>query len=206
MSERITNHRLEAFCDGIFAIAITLLILEIKIPDISNVHSMNDLRRDFFSQWPSWFAFLLTFITLFIAWVNHHNGLRQIDKTSNIFIYANGFLMLTVVVFPFSTGMLGRFLNTEFSTLPIILYCITNFAHALAWAMVAFATIQPKDLSKNPSSLKKLKKSKRLTAIGCFYNLLITLLAFWFPAFALIMITGAWIIYLIAGLFITTIE
>ncbi len=127
MTKPIGNSRLETFCDGIYAIAITLLILEIKAPEIGNIHSAQELKHDLLLQWPSWFAFLLTFLTLFISWVNHLHMIALLNKTSNTFIYANGFLMLTVVVFPFSTMLLGRYINTEFSTLPVVLYCFNTF-------------------------------------------------------------------------------
>ena len=98
--------RLETFCDGVFAIAITLLILEIKVPSLDDIHSPADVTRALLEEWPSLFAFLLSFITLFIAWTNHHNFFRQVSKISPLFIYANGFLMLTIIFFPYPIQIL----------------------------------------------------------------------------------------------------
>lgn len=62
MAETIDNSRLETFCDGIFAIAITitLLILEIKVPSFESVHSSADLKHELVNHWPSWLAFMLS--------------------------------------------------------------------------------------------------------------------------------------------------
>jgi len=197
--ETATNNRLEAFCDGIFAISITLLILEIKIPEAETITSASELKKQLLHQWPSWSAFLLTFFILFVAWVNHHNMLHQINKTSNPFIYANGFLMLTVVVYPFTTGLLGRFLDTEFSRFPIVLYCTINFIHNLAWLAVVYAMLYPKDLSINLSHRKRLKRALGLTLFGCLYNLVITILTFRYPLVGMVAVIVPWILYAILG-------
>ena len=206
MSEQINNSRLETFCDGIFAIAITLLILEIKIPEISSIHSNYELRNELLSLWPSWFAFLLTFTILLIAWVNHHHMATLLSKTSSSFIYANGLLLLTVVVFPFSTSLLGGFLGTEFSTLPIVLYCFTNLIHASAWFLVFSLATKPKDLTKNPVTRQSILNTQQVIGYTVLFNIAITVLAFWLPLIALGLTTTAWIFYLFAGIRYTPLD
>ncbi len=206
MTERITNSRLEAFADGIFAIAITLLILEIRVPDVANIHSAQELRQALFAQWPSWFAFFLTFTILLIAWVNHHHMAILLDKTSSTFIYANGLLLLTVVVFPFSTGLLGKFLNTPYSTLPVLVYCLTNLVHASVWCLVFSLTTKPHDLSRDPASKAKLEKTTRIISYTIIFNGAMTMLAVWFPVIALSLVTAAWIYYLFAGIRYTSLD
>ncbi len=206
MIERIKNSRLEAFCDGVFAIAITLLILEIKVPEFGEINSAAQLAGDLAAQWPSWFAFLLTFLTLLIAWANHHNMLSQLGRTSSPFIYANGLLMLTVVIFPYSASVLGRFLNTAYLTLPVVLYCFTNFVHNVGWLAVSVVATRPKDLTKDARHKANVRKARKVIAIGCVFNLLVTILAFWQPIPALLLVTAAWIVYLFAGIFGTSLE
>jgi uncharacterized membrane protein len=206
MAESCSNSRLETFCDGIFAIAITLLILEIKIPETEQIHGAFELRQTLLSQWPSWLAFLLTFITLLIAWVNHHHMAAQLDKTSNTFIYANGLLMLTVIIFPFSTGVLGRFLDTPYATTPIILYCLTTFLHNVGWVTVFTSAVKPKDLSKDPTNRKKILQTKKDVTYACVFNLAVTILAFWFPIVSLCLVTSAWLFYLLSGIIHTSME
>lgn len=203
---KINNSRLETFFDGVTAIAITLLILEIKIPELGNVHSFNELRVDLLSEWPSWIAFMLTFLILFIAWSNHHHMAILLDKTSNAFIYANGLMLITIVIFPFATGFLGRFLDTEFFRLPIILYCVTNLIHAFSWWVVFTTTKRPKDLSKDAAARKKLDKTIKVVAYTCIFNLILTILAFWLPILALCLVISAWLYYLFAGIKYTSLE
>ena len=102
MSEANVNTRFEAFCDGVFAIAMTLLVIDIKIPSTVEINSTADLWREISHITPSIFAFLLSFAVILITWVNHHNGSKLLKKTSSsAFLYANGFLLLTVVFIPF---------------------------------------------------------------------------------------------------------
>ena len=87
MSETNPNSRLEAFCDGVFAIAITLLIIEIKVPPISSVHTRGELWMAFAHDLPAWFAFLLSFSFILISWVNHSHVFKLIGRSSsNIYL------------------------------------------------------------------------------------------------------------------------
>lgn len=199
MPDHSRNDRLEAFADAIFAIAITLLILEIHVPPVESIHSAQDLLRDVLSSWPSWFAFLLTFVTLFIAWVNHYHTVAQLDKTSPPFIYANGLLLLTVVIFPFSASMLGRFLDSPFRTLPIVMYCATTLLHNASWLLVFTTALVPRDLSKDAASARRIRATRRLLGWTLAFNALVCVAAVWFPVPSLTVVTLAWLYYLRAG-------
>ena len=104
MAESNVNSRLEAFCDGVFAIAITLLIIEIKAPSSEEISTTNELWMALKHLLPSIFTFLLSFAIIFITWVNHHAVLKLVHKSSSSFLYANGFLLFTVAAFPFPTA------------------------------------------------------------------------------------------------------
>jgi hypothetical protein len=78
------NARLETFCDGVFAIAITLLILEVKVPPLESIHSKAELWTSFARLWPSFFALLLSFTVILITWVGHHNLLKSIYCLSGV--------------------------------------------------------------------------------------------------------------------------
>ena len=97
MSESNPNSRLEAFCDGVFAIALTLLVFNIKTPASETINTTNDLWLALQRLLPSVFAFLLSFMIIFISWVNHHNTFKLIHKSSYGFIYANGFMFCSCV-------------------------------------------------------------------------------------------------------------
>jgi hypothetical protein len=75
--------RIEAFSDGVFAIAITLLILEIKIPTAGS----GDLSRQLIRQWPSYFAFVISFAFIGIMWINHHRLFTHIKRSNNVLLF-----------------------------------------------------------------------------------------------------------------------
>src|SRR3954468_23385397 len=103
MAENNPNSRLEAFCDGVFAIALTLLIIDIKIPSTAEISTTADLWLALKHITPSILSFVLTFIIILITWLNHHNSLNLLNRSSSPFIYANGLLLLSVVFLPFPT-------------------------------------------------------------------------------------------------------
>ena len=123
------NARLETFCDGVFAIAITLLILEIKVPPLDSVHSVADLWRDVGKLWPSFFALSLSFMIILISWLGHHNLLKAIDKTSSQFLLANGYFLFTLILMPFSTAFMAEYLDTSYAQPGIVVYCLNALVH-----------------------------------------------------------------------------
>src|SRR5262245_58081122 len=122
MAEGNPNSRLETFCDGVFAIALTLLVLDIRSPSTTEIHSTADLWLAMLQLVPSVFAFVLSFTIILITWVNHHASLKLLHKSSAAFIYANGFLLLTVVFIPLPTRLLGEYLLTDHSAPAVVLY------------------------------------------------------------------------------------
>src|SRR6476469_7762054 len=109
MSEQ-PNSRIETFCDGVFAIALTLLIIDIKIPAPDAIATTRELWLALRHLTPSVLSFVLSFAIILITWVNHHSVFRLVNKSSAGFIYANGFLLLTVVFMPFPTALVGAYL------------------------------------------------------------------------------------------------
>jgi uncharacterized membrane protein len=91
--------RVEMFSDGVFAIAITLLILEIKVPPRDSVHSVNDLVNALVHLWPSYFAFFYSFGGILVQWIMHHNMFNHLEKTSRPFLYTNAFIC-SLLFFP----------------------------------------------------------------------------------------------------------
>jgi uncharacterized membrane protein len=115
MEKEAPNARLEMFCDGVFAIAITLLVLEIKVPPLESIHSIADVWGDIALLWPSFFALALSFTVIFISWMGHHVLLKALDKTSDKFQAVNGIFLFTVIILPFPTAFMAEYLNTASS-------------------------------------------------------------------------------------------
>ena len=100
--------RVEAFSDGVFAIAITLLILDVKVPSGPAGHLGAALAR----QWPTYGAFLLSFAFIGIMWVNHHRLFSHIRRSDSRLLFLNLLLLLGVTVVPFPTALLAAHYNT----------------------------------------------------------------------------------------------
>src|SRR5579871_4162587 len=93
--------RVEAFSDGVFGIAMTLLVLDIKVPHASDVVHGVTLAGLLVRQWPTFATYVLSFITVLIMWTNHHKLFRLIGRSNNTFLMINGLLLMFVTLVPF---------------------------------------------------------------------------------------------------------
>lgn len=85
--------RLEALSDGVFAIAITLLVLELVVPKLGEHASGTALRAQLGREWPSYVPFLTSFATILIMWINHHEVFRLLERVSMLLLFSNGILI-----------------------------------------------------------------------------------------------------------------
>lgn len=103
----MTSGRVEAFSDGVFAVAITILILGIAIPE----HAHGHLGRLLPEQWPQFAAYAVSFFVIGIIWVNHHGIFDQFAQVDRPLLFLNILLLLFVVLVPLSTGILARYIE-----------------------------------------------------------------------------------------------
>jgi uncharacterized membrane protein len=100
----MTTQRIEAFSDGVFAIAITLLILEVRLPPANG----DPLSRRLSEAWPGYIAFVLSFLVIGIMWANHHANFHLIERCTHGLVVANLLLLLCVSFIPFPTKILAE--------------------------------------------------------------------------------------------------
>jgi uncharacterized membrane protein len=101
--------RLEAFSDGVFAVAITLLVLTFKVPTPSSQRAtLVDTLR---AQWPAYLAYATSFFAILLMWIAHHNMFRHIVRTDHLLLLINGLLLMGVTVVPFPTALLAEYLQ-----------------------------------------------------------------------------------------------
>ena len=101
--------RLEMFSDGVFAIAITLLILEIKLPHHEDLERYGSLYNYLMHLWPSYTAYIVSFMVIGIYWSNHHWLFSFVKKTNHVFNLLNIVFLMTVAFIPFPTAILGEY-------------------------------------------------------------------------------------------------
>ena len=201
MSETKANSRLEAFCDGVFAIALTLLIIDIKIPSTLEINTNADFWFALKHIAPSIYAFILSFGIILITWVNHHHTLKLVDKSSPPFIYANGFLLLTVVFVPFPTALLGQYIFTNHSAPAVVIYSLVYAFQAIGWNLISHTALKSGHLlTKNEKSTIRMRGVQKNSYFAFTVYSICTIAAFWFPLSVARIISLLWIFWLIYGI------
>jgi uncharacterized membrane protein len=126
--------RIEAFSDGVFAIAITLLIIEIGVPHVEGEGSLGDKLLDL---WPSYAAYVLSFVTIGIYWVNHHAFFRLFHSTTHFFLMIHVLFLMAIAFLPFPTAVLGEYLKDgNHRQAAVSLYCLGLLFPATGWFLV----------------------------------------------------------------------
>lgn len=125
------KNRLEAFSDGVIAIIITIMVLEMKVPQGTDF-------RDLLPLAPIFFSYVLSFVFVGIYWNNHHHMLSTISKVNGRILWANIHLLFWLSLIPFVTGWMGEH---SFATLPVALYGVVLFMAALAYSILSHCLI-----------------------------------------------------------------
>jgi uncharacterized membrane protein len=135
----VEKSRLEAFSDGVFAIAITLLVLEIVVP---HIEEPGELGQAILDLWPSYLAYATSFLTIGIMWINHHTVFRQLGEVDHRFLFINLGLLMCISFVPFPTTLLADYAwggNGEAAALTYgITLTITALFFNLLWRYAAW--------------------------------------------------------------------
>jgi uncharacterized membrane protein len=123
--------RLETFSDGVFAIAATLLILDVKLP------AGNSVTHGLLHIWPSYAAYGISFLTIGIMWINHHTVFRQIDRVDRTFLTISVVFLMVIAFVPFPTRVLADHLHHD-ATAAAFFYGLTMTAMACMYACLWF--------------------------------------------------------------------
>jgi uncharacterized membrane protein len=100
--------RVEAFSDGVFGIAVTLLVLDLKVPRTADLAGRAALATALIRQWPTYLSYVLSFLTVLIMWANHHRLFGVIRRTNHTFLLINGVLLMFITLVPFPTAVLAE--------------------------------------------------------------------------------------------------
>lgn len=124
-TEEVGTNRIEAFSDGVFAIAITLLILDIRVPS-RMVPPGSDatlkVLEQLGEQWSNYLSFLLSFLIVGVTWGNHHTMFSYIKRTNHILIVLNLLLLLSIVVISFTAALLGHYIGKNGQQAAVLVY------------------------------------------------------------------------------------
>jgi uncharacterized membrane protein len=175
----VSTNRLEAFSDGVFAIAITLLVLDIHVPPPGS----GSLGHELLAQWPSYAAYVISFITIGIIWINHHAAFSRLRAVDHSILIWNLLLLLSVGILPFTTSLMSTYLKEGSGE---------NLAAAIYGASFLlmggiFVGTNRQILFRRPQLLREpippeaARRTLRFAALGQIPYLLATVLAFLSP-------------------------
>ena len=180
--------RLEAFSDGVFSIAITLLVLELKVPKFEAPRSAHYLIKELLQLWPSYLAYFISFFTILIMWVNHHRIFTYIKRVDNTFLFLNGFLLMLVAFVPFPTAVLAGHVEDHYAVTATAFYTGTYVMIAIAFNILWHYAIFRRRLVGRSAAQAGISSITRnylwgpplffLTFLFAFFNVPLSLSAF----------------------------
>jgi uncharacterized membrane protein len=160
--------RLEAFSDGVLAIIITIMVLELKVPHGADIDALTPLI-------PVFLSYVLSFIYVGIYWNNHHHLLQTCDKVTGSILWANLHLLFWLSLFPFTTAWMGE---NHFGALPTVAYGFVLFMAAIAYILLQNRIIAAQGEN---SFLKQAVGSDWKGKSSPIIYLIATVIAFWLP-------------------------
>ena len=189
------TNRLEAFSDGVFAVAITLLILEINVP------GGEDLWHQLKEEWPSFASFFVSFWVIGIIWVNHHGVLDHLKRTDRPVLYINLLVLMTVVFIPFSTALMAEHLKSGADEkVAALVYALSSLAMGVAVSFFwTYVVKHRRELGVEIPDEEVRSRSVGFM-IGTPIYLLAVIMAFISPAVVLIIIGAVAAYYMVAGM------
>lgn len=186
-SEEKGSQRVEAFSDGVFGVAITLLALDLKPDRAETSRSSMELLHSLAGAWPAYLAFVLSFATVLIMWVNHHAIFRFVQRVNTGLLFANGLLLMLTTLVPVATAVLARQLVGGASQAAAGVYAglfvLINLSYNLLWACIG----RQRSAGRDGPMWRRMGRSYMIGFAG---YVLALLLALW-SAFATIAICGA---------------
>ena len=162
-SEVSETGRLEAFSDGVFAFAITLLVLGLYDPTTRGAASM---LQGLLAEWPSFFALAISFLTILVMWVNHHNMFNYIVRLNKRFMFLNGLLLMFITLTPFTTLLVSEHLLDDHAAISAAVYAGTFFLLSIVWNVLWHHASDHKRLLGKDVSRMQVTAIKRQYYVG----------------------------------------
>lgn len=190
--------RLEAFSDGIFGVAITLLAIEIGIQEYDGANNINLWER-ILEKWPEYFTYFNSFATVLLMWMGHNKIFEKIKKSNHWIILLNGLMLLLVVLFPFPTKLVGSFIGTAAQETAVAFYSgFTGFI-TLSMLLLNLVLINKKSLLISPEKdIPWLKNMIKGQVLGFIVYEAAAVLALYYSIAALIVTFLMWVFWAVA--------
>jgi uncharacterized membrane protein len=176
--------RLEAFSDGVLAIIITIMVLELKVPHGDTIGTLGSLL-------PVFLSYVLSFVYVGIYWNNHHHMLHTVKHVTGSILWANLHLLFWLSLFPFATGWMGE---NHFAPLPTAIYGFVLLAAAIAYWLLQYTIIATQG---EASVLRRAVGSDwkgKISPVLYLLAILLTLVASWAAQLVLVLVALLWLV------------
>jgi uncharacterized membrane protein len=188
--------RLEAFSDGVFAIAITLLVLDIHAP--RGAHGEPALWRALLALWPNYFSYAVSFLVIGSIWANHHTMFRHIRCVDRTLLWLNTLLLLNVAFFPFAASLLAEYIATPDARVGALVYSGTLTVGGVLFNLLwGYAARDHRLLAAGSDSARIRRISRRWRAGPLLYGLAFAV-AWVSPTASLILFAALILLYALA--------
>jgi uncharacterized membrane protein len=178
MKEERDTVRLEAFSDGVFAIAITLLVLDVKVPDTKP--NPGTLLQGLLIQWPEYLSYFTSFLVLGVIWINHHNTFKYISRSNNVLLLLNTIYLMFVAFIPYPTELLSEYILIEQDGAIVSkIYSGTMAITAIIYGILWWYASSNYRLIDSAVPISVIRKINRMNYIGIFFYVLSFFLSFW---------------------------
>ena len=190
--------RIEAFSDGVFCVAITLLAIEIGVEAKNNTTNIG-LTNELIALWPKYLAYFISFVNVLLAWIGHHSLFKNLRNTDNFVMICNGVLLMLVALVPYPAKTLGIYLNTAALKSATIFYTGYFVLVSITFKLLWHAASRNKSLLIHGISEEQINEISKNENIGLICNSTILALAFINSWAALISSFIMWIYWMLPG-------
>ena len=180
----MATDRLETFADGVFAIAATLLVLNV---DAQIRRDAPDLGASLLHIWPSYVAYAASFVTIGIMWINHHTIMTQVERADRRFLMANIGLLMCIAFFPFTTRLVAEHVRGSGAEAAALAYGFTAVATAILFNLTWFYAALGKRLLRRDADQAVVQGITRSYIPGPWIYLGATLVAFVSPVTSIVL-------------------
>jgi uncharacterized membrane protein len=190
----LTTARLETFADGVFAIAATLLILNV---DTAIPEGSGELAHRLLEAWPAYVGYAVSFLTIGIIWVNHHTVMSLVERADRRFLFATVLFLMCVAFIPFPTRLLAEHLREEGARAAALLYGITLTTTAVMFSVVWFSASVGRRLLRADADPRTVSGITRSYLPGPWIYLGATLVALVSPTASAILYAAIAVFYVV---------
>ncbi|SOD71052.1 uncharacterized membrane protein [Jatrophihabitans sp. GAS493] len=198
VDSRPTKARMEAFSDGVFAVAITLLVLDIKLPEV-DAHA--SLWHALGHNWSHYLAYAISFLTIGVMWVNHHNMLHTVEFADHGLLYSNLGLLAVIAFIPFPTSVLSEYVrdgSSEHLQAAVGLYGLTMIALGTTFSLMWLHIYHHPEIRRRGTTNALIRKDVLRSCGGTACYATGTLIGIFLPYLALAIFAGLVVLFAVA--------